>query len=131
MPDIPVKTYGLHLMLDGYGADPRALDDIGLIFETLDALPGLMGMRKIGFPHIARFTDAEIAGVSGIVMIVESHISIHTYSKKDFLSLDAYSCKPFDHEKVVSRVSRVFGIREAEVNVVERGKKFPAVNLHE
>ena len=124
-------TYGLHLMIDGYGADPVRLSDVGLLFDTLNGLPELIGMRKIGFPHIARFEDREIAGISGIVMIVESHISIHTYSKKDFLSMDVYSCKRFDHVKVVERLKTIYGIREMDVQLIDRGKKFPAGNLHD
>lgn len=125
------RAYGLHLLLDGYGADPARLDDVTFIFNTLNALPDLIGMRKIGFPHLARFTEREIAGVSGVVMIVESHISLHTYSKKDFLSMDVYSCKTFDAEAVASYMKERFAIRELDVTVVERGKKFPAANLRE
>ncbi len=124
-----MKNFGLHLTLDGYGADPDKLEDIGLLFETLDALPGLIGMQKIGFPHIARFKQEEIAGISGIIMIVESHVSIHTYSKKDFLSADVYSCRRFDHAKVVRHLKRVYKIKEVEMNLVARGKKFPVRNL--
>lgn len=125
------KPYGLHLTLDGYGANPSLLEDVGLLYETLNGLPALIGMQKIGFPHIAQFKEKEIAGISGIIMIVESHMSIHTYSKKDFLSMDVYSCKWFDHEKVVEHVKGVYGIKETEINVVERGKRFPAHNLHD
>jgi len=124
------KVYGLHLMIDAYGAKPAKLDDIGLLFETLNTLPSLIGMNKIGFPHIAKFTEEDIAGISGIIMIVESHIAIHTYSKKDFLSLDVYSCKHFDHKKVVDLIKRVYGPEEMEVNLIERGKKFPTENIH-
>jgi len=126
----PSRVYGLHLMIDAYGAEPKKLDDIGLLFDTLNSLPGLIGMNKIGFPHLAKFTEEGIAGISGMIMIVESHIAIHTYSKKDYLSLDVYSCKHFDHRKVSDLIERVYRPLETEVNLVERGKKFPAENLH-
>jgi S-adenosylmethionine decarboxylase len=112
-------------MIDGYGADPEKLGDAGLVFETLDALPGLIGMRKIGFPHLARFTEGEIAGVTGFVLIMESHISIHTYSKKGFLTMDVYSCKAFEPSIAVERVRDAFGVEEMDVQMMERGRKFP------
>jgi len=126
----PSPSYGLHLTIDAYGADPSKLADPGLLFETLDALPALIGMQKIGPPQMAQFKEADKAGVSGIIMIVESHISIHTYEKKDCFFMDVFSCKHFDHEVVVEHVKRVFGATDMEINLVERGKRFPAENLH-
>jgi S-adenosylmethionine decarboxylase len=117
-------------MLDGYGADPRKLDDASLLFETLDALPELIGMRKLGSPVLARVKDPEGYGISGIIMIHESHISLHTYPKKEFLSMDVYSCKGFDAEHVIEEIKRRYGVHDAEVNLVERAKRFPQVNLH-
>src|SRR5690242_8628378 len=73
-------TYGLHLLLDGYQADADKLSDLGLIFTFLDNLPKIIGMKKIGPPQLARFSKPPIAGITGVVMIVTSHISIHTYS---------------------------------------------------
>lgn len=125
MPNPKTKTYGLHLMIDGYSADAKKLDDIGLLFKTLDELPAAIGMQKIGFPHLIRFTEGEIRGISGFIFIVESHISIHTYSDKGFISMDAYSCKHFDHRKVIQKIKRVYGIKEMEINLIERGKQFP------
>lgn len=131
MTSSATRDYGLHLMIDGYGADPGCLEDINLLFHTLNELPGLIGMQKIGFPHLAEFTQEDIAGISGIIMIVESHISIHTYAKKDFLSADVYSCKRFDHEKVTAFLKEAYKIADMDVTVIERGKRFPVDNLHD
>ncbi len=125
-----IRNYGLHLTLDGYGADHIKLADINLLFETLNELPEKIGMRKIGFPHIAQFKEAEIAGISGIIMVVESHISIHTYSNKEFISLDVYSCKQFNPQIVIDYIKKIYNIGEMEINVIDRGKKFPVANIH-
>jgi S-adenosylmethionine decarboxylase len=123
------RVFGLHLTLDGYGADSRKLNDISLLFETLNNLPGKIGMNKIGFPHIAQFKEEEIAGISGIIMIVESHISIHTYPKKQFISMDVYSCKQFNYKKVIRHIKNIYQIKEIEINLIDRGKMFPVKNL--
>ena len=120
------KTYGLHLTIDGYGADSKKLDDISFLFETLNNLPAMIGMHKIGFPHIIQFKEEHIKGISGFIFIVESHISIHTYSKKKFLSMDVYSCKNFDYKRVVNIIKKMYKIKRVEINVIERGKSFPA-----
>ena len=87
--------YGPHLMIDAYGADPDALANVEVIFHFLDSLPEAIGMQKIGPPQIASFRDPAMAGVTGVVMIVPSHISIHTYALKGCFFLDVFSCKPF------------------------------------
>lgn len=119
------RSYGLHLMLDGYGANSAKLADIGLLYNVLNNLPGMIGMHKVGFPHIIQFTEGDIAGISGFIFIVESHISVHTYSRKKFLSMDAYSCKEFDYKKVVEHITAAYEIEDAEKFVVTRGTRFP------
>ena len=127
---LKTRNFGLHLMLDGYGADPKGLNDLSLLFETLNELPEKINMRKIGFPHIAQFKDEKIAGISGIIMVVESHISIHTYPKKEFISMDVYSCKQFDCKKVINLIKNIYKIKKLEINIIDRGKNFPVDNLH-
>ncbi len=124
-----IRNYGLHLTLDGYGANSDKLNDIALLFETLNTLPAKIGMNKIGFPQIAQFKDKEIFGISGIMMIVESHISIHTYPKKKFISADVYSCKNFNYQVVVKHLKKIYRIKKLEINVIDRGKNFPVNNF--
>jgi len=124
------RNYGLHLTIDGYGAAREKLDDVTLLYETLHELPGKIGMHNIGFPHIAQFKQEDIRGITGIQMIVESHISIHTYSNKAFLSMDLYSCKSFDYKKVIRLIKKIYKIKKMEINVIDRGKEFPVNNLY-
>ena len=120
------KTYGLHLMLDGYGGNNSRLADVNLLYRTLSDLPAKIGMHRVGFPHVIQFLEGDIAGISGFVFIMESHISVHTYSNKGFLSMDVYSCKAFDHRKVVREIKKIYRLKGADVYVQERGRKFPA-----
>jgi S-adenosylmethionine decarboxylase len=124
-----IKTFGPHLMLDCYGADPAKLADVGLVFQFLDQLPKLIGMQKIGPPQMAKFDDPKIAGVTGVVLIVTSHISIHTYALKGCFFMDVFSCKPFDSKTVEKYARDTFGVTRMESKLVSRGKRFPLHNL--
>lgn len=119
------KVYGMHVTVDGYNGDPDKLADVSLVYETLNNMPAMIGMQKVGFPHIIQFTEGDIAGLSGFVFILESHISVHTYAKKGFLSFDAFSCKPFDEQVLYDELKKAFGVSELETNVLERGSHFP------
>ncbi len=112
------------MFIDACEADPATLGDVGLIFSFLDALPAKIGMQKIGPPQMAQFTDCDKNGVTGIVMIVTSHISIHTYTDKACFFMDVFSCKPFDANVVVELVRKTFKVGRLEYRVVERGHDF-------
>src|SRR3989344_4241796 len=118
------QAYGLHLTLDGYGADSKKLADVGLLYETLNSLPKKIGMHKVGFPHIIQFTEAPITGISGFIFILESHISIHTYAAKRFISMDVYSCKEFNPKIVIHFLEKIYRIKKTETNLVRRGTYF-------
>ena len=126
---IDTKVYGSHLLLDCYGANPKALQDSDLIYQFLDELPAMIGMEKVEVPHVVSFDDPEKAGVTGIIMIITSHISIHTYSLKKCFFLDVFSCKDFDPEIVIAKAKETFEFTSSASKFVERGSKFPKANL--
>ncbi|MBI3034302.1 adenosylmethionine decarboxylase [Candidatus Woesearchaeota archaeon] len=120
--------FGPHLTLDGYECDSRKLDDMNFLYGLLDTLPGMIGMTKIMPPYILYYDGKdkpEDRGFSGVVIIAESHISIHTYPEKRFLTFDIYSCKSFDIERTVEYVVKAFGIGNFSKRVHHRGREFP------
>jgi len=69
-------------------------------------------------------------GYSGFVMIVESHISIHTFPKKKFVSIDAYTCRDeMDKDTAVKYFKEMFDLEDTEVRFFKRGLKFPRQDL--
>lgn len=68
-------------------------------------------------------------GYSGFVIIQESHMSVHTFPARRFVSIDVYSCKKFSPRPVVAFFRRVFGIRKVETNLVVRGKEYPQADI--
>jgi len=120
--------FGLHLTLDAYGAPPKKLADVKLVRKALNEIPDLLSMHKIAEPQVIWYDGGEKPeddGVTGIVMIAESHISIHTFPKKGFFTADVYSCNKFDPQKPLQYFKKTFELKELETNVVERGLKFP------
>jgi S-adenosylmethionine decarboxylase len=119
--------FGPHLMLDGYGCEQAKLADLEHIYRVLDEFPVEIGMTKIMPPYVFKYSGArpEDWGVSGFVLIAESHISIHTFPEKRFLSLDIFSCKTFDVSRAVEIVTEAFGIQKVEQNLLDRGTEFP------
>lgn len=114
-------------MLDGYGCDKAKLTDLNLIYRILEELPARIGMTKIMPPYVFKYSGLkpEDWGLSGFVLIAESHISIHTFPEKSYASVDIFSCKAFDTEFAAEYLKDVFGMTKVDVNVLDRGTEFP------
>ncbi len=121
--------FGQHLMMDGYGCDRDKLMDLNGIYDFLNNYPSEIEMTKIMPPYVFKYTGQvpEDWGISGFVLIAESHISIHTFPDKLYLSLDIFSCKSFDAQKAIRRIKDIFNIKKAEIKLLDRGHEFPKV----
>jgi S-adenosylmethionine decarboxylase len=125
--------FGEHFTLDGYGADPARLGDEALIRATLLDLCARIGMNALAPPLVVRAPDNRLkdpGGWSGVLLIVESHITIHTFPGRQFLTSDVYSCKSGMDLGAIERVlTERFGLCEAETHFLKRGLRYPAWNL--
>jgi len=119
--------YGPHLMLDLGECNPDILNDLGACFNLLNNLPEKIGMTKITQPYVFRYSGQvpEDAGITGVVIIAESHISLHTYPHKQFVFVDLFSCKPFDVESAKDYIIHFFQSKSPAVHTHERGEQFP------
>jgi S-adenosylmethionine decarboxylase len=129
------KHFGEHLMIDGYRGDKDLLNDKDLVLDFLTNLPGILGMHALAEPQIVLAPDndkKDPGGWSGFVIIAESHISIHTFPRRGFVSADVYTCKNgLDQKQIETLFVEKFKLQEVEINFVMRGIKYPAENIHE
>ena len=119
--------YGPHLMLDLNDCNPAILDDLEACFKLMNDLPEKIGMTKITQPYLFRYSGPipEDQGITGVTIIAESHISLHTYPKKGYAFVDLFSCKPFDVEGARDCIVQFFESKSPVVHLQERGATFP------
>ena len=113
----------MHLAIDGYTPTSSALEDPEFVYRFLDQFPDTIGMTKIIAPQVVTYKGSvpEDWGVSGFVIIAESHISVHTWPARFFVNVDIFSCKEFDHETASSRVKSLFDLQSCNSWTLERG----------
>ena len=113
----------MHLIVDGYEGDAQRLKDVDFIHRFLDEYPTAIGMTKITPPHVYTYVGPTTQdwGVSGFVLIAESHISVHTFPDRRYLNIDVFSCKEFDAEAAVAQLREHFGIERVRFWVLNRG----------
>jgi S-adenosylmethionine decarboxylase len=126
------EQFGLHLMIDGYDADPARLADPALLEDLLHDLPDRMGMHRICAPmlvEVGPMNRKDPGGLSGFVMIAESHFSLHTFPARGFVTLDIYTCQnSLDAKSIVAHLAAALGMADMDVFVQPRGLRYPSEN---
>ena len=119
--------FGPHLVFDGYECLLRRLEDLDGLYRFLDRLPDQIRMTKIMPPYVFRHgtPGTPDAGVSGFVLIAESHISVHTFPARRYMNVDIFSCEPFAVEGAIKVIKRVFAPRRVDWKLLDRGREFP------
>lgn len=123
-------SFGPHLMLDLNDCNVEISSSLQKCWDFLNELPEFIGMTKITQPHVFPYSGLvpEDKGITGVVIIAESHISIHTFPLKNFIFIDVFSCKDFDVEKTINFCKDFFGTRDCVPHTVTRGVKFPVLS---
>jgi S-adenosylmethionine decarboxylase len=119
--------FGPHLIIEAYGCPKELLADLTGISSFLDAMPARLDMTKIMPPYVFKYSAADPNdwGISGVVLIAESHISIHTFPNKGFVTFDIFSCREFDENPAIQYFCESFKPEHFERQLIMRGREFP------
>lgn len=108
---------GKHLLLDCWNASN--LDDLAIIEQALRDAVEVTGATLLHI-HLHHFTPN--GGVSGVAVLAESHISIHTWPERDYAALDIFMCGDTQPEKAVPIFKNVFQTETINVSEHLRGR---------
>jgi S-adenosylmethionine decarboxylase len=96
-----LKALGKHLLLELNGCDHKLLNDISFIKETMLAAAKESGATVLG----ESFHQFSPQGVSGVIIIAESHLTVHTWPEHGYAGADIFTCgtrvKPEKAAKVI------------------------------
>lgn len=121
----------MHLIIDGYGANRKMLESEDIIYDLLDRYPSQIGMTKVAPPQVFKYVGSkpEDWGISGFVLIAESHISIHTFPDRCYVNIDIFSCKDFDSEYAIQELKAIFEFDEIQKYLLNRGLEYSNVEV--
>lgn len=93
---------------------PHATSELSRVLRRLEGegLGESDTAKQIAMDLLER--ERESYGYSTLVMIAESHLSIHTFPEFNFFTFDCYSCKTFDADVVMDILTKTFGIVHAK-----------------
>lgn len=113
---------GTHLILDLWGA--KNLDNIQIVENALRESVDRCNATLLHI-HLHHFTPN--GGISGVAVLAESHISVHTWPERDFAAFDIFMCGEARPEEAICVLKRAFypkvmNIRENLRGVVDRAQ---------
>lgn len=111
-----VRCAGSHLIIDLY--DAKRLDDIAHIEEAMRLCVIEAGATLLHM-HLHRFSPE---GVSGVAVLAESHISVHTWPEAGYAAFDVFMCGDAQPEVCVDILRRAFSAERVAVHLELRGR---------
>jgi S-adenosylmethionine decarboxylase proenzyme len=112
-----VKTSGIHLLAEYHGCSQVLLDDTAAL-ETLLREAAAAADARVLHAVFHRFRPH---GVSGVLVIEESHLSIHTWPEAGYAAVDFYTCGEGDLQRAHVVLERGLGATCSETLMVHRG----------
>ncbi len=115
----------VHLMLELYGCDRQILSDESLVRSVLEEYPARVDMQTVSPVHLYQIETSNPldAGLSGFVVIAQSHISLHAWPEYGEVDIDICSCKEFSQEDAISFAKEMFQTGDVEAHFVVRGTR--------
>jgi len=112
-----VRCAGAHLIIDLY--DAERLDDLDHIEATLRHCVAAAGATLLHI-HLHHFEPS--GGISGVAVLAESHISIHSWPEASYAALDLFMCGRADPDRCVPVLREAFRPRRVAVSELLRGQ---------
>ena len=112
-----VRYAGVHLIIDLLGAE--RLDDLDHVEATLRRCVQVAGATLL---HIHLHHFSPFGGVSGVAVLAESHITIHTWPERGYAALDIFMCGDTDPHLAIEVLREAFTPERLVVSEHLRGK---------
>ena len=111
-----VRCAGTHLIIELYGA--KHLDSIAHIDAALRECVEAAGATLL---HIHLHTFTEGGGISGVAVLAESHISVHTWPERGYAAFDVFMCGEAEPKRALAVLKRAFKPGRMVVGEHKRG----------
>ena len=107
---------GTHLILDMWTS--HRLGDLEFMKSAMIEAVEAAGATLL---HIHLHHFGPEAGVSGVAVLAESHISVHTWPERDFAAFDVFMCGDAEPHRAIEVLERAFVAERTEVIEARRG----------
>lgn len=112
-----IEFAGTHVIIDLW--DATDLDNLEKMEQAMREAIVACGATLLHI-HLHHFTPNY--GISGVAVLAESHISVHTWPERGFAAFDVFMCGDARPELALPVLERHFSPQRSEINELRRGK---------
>jgi len=106
--------------VDAHGCAPASLRSRDVLARLFDRIVGELGLRTVGAPLWRCFPGE--GGVTGLLLLSESHLACHTFPETGFASFNLYCCRPREDWPWADRLRETLGAERVVVRSMRRGE---------
>jgi S-adenosylmethionine decarboxylase len=111
------KMIGYHTIWDVSNCAINKISWKKDIEQALNAIVALLNLKKVS----EAYKQFEPVGVTGFILLEESHISIHTWPEHKYAAIDIFSCRSFDVHTIDVFLKHYFETEDVFTKTIERG----------
>lgn len=113
-----MQVLGYHTLIELYGCNSKKINDTQLVESTLLKAAQIANLSVVN-TTIHHFNPI---GVSGVIVIKESHIAIHTWPEHNYVALDFFTCNSsYELTEAIEHIKCAFEAQKMEQKDIERG----------
>lgn len=110
---------GRHAIADIYDCCKDKIDDIDYIKKIIFDSAECANLHIVD----SKFHKFEPIGISGVLILSESHLTVHTWPEYNYLAVDVFTCgNRIDPKKACEIIAKKFQSKKYEIKEIERGK---------
>jgi S-adenosylmethionine decarboxylase len=113
---------GLHWIVDAIDCRAEGLDQLAHLEAVLTSIPDQLGLVRVDRARTFEHEEEGAITLAGIVLISESHFSIHVRPHLCLVHADLFSCRPFDFGRALELLKTAYGFTRYEEHTLERGR---------
>lgn len=110
---------GTEWLIEAFGCDPAKLREIEALKSVFDKAVADLGLKVLGAPQWHKFGGE--GGVTGLMMLTESHLACHTYPEYETATFNLYCCRSRPEWDWESNLSELIGAATVSVTRIQRG----------
>ena len=114
----PIINIGTHIIIDIYNINNNEkLKYKESIIQILDDITNKFNLKVVN----KAFHQFNPVGVTGVYILAESHLSIHTFVEENKVAMDLYTCKPLKNiDEIITYIQTIFGICNINYKIIQR-----------
>lgn len=112
-----MDTTSRHILIELWEGDSSLLNNLAYVSKCLSAAATFIGVNIVK----EVFHEFRPQGITGVIVIEESHISIHTWPECGYAAIDVFTCGKHDPQKIIPIIKNKFRAKRCTTLKIIRG----------